>query len=87
MRLLRTIWRWFDDLTGASKTAGWIVTHPVPRTKKSGWFYVFGSATLFVFLVQVATGIALSSSYVTGSGQAYESLRFISSTTVGKKSR
>lgn len=83
MRLLRRIWRWFDDLTGASKTVGWIVTHPVPRTKKIGWFYVFGSATLFVFLVQVATGIALSSSYVAGSGQAYDSLRFISSTRVG----
>ena len=83
MRWLKKIWRWFDDLTGASKTAGWIVTHPVPRTKKVGWFYVFGSATLIVFLVQVATGIALSSSYVTGSGQAYDSLRFISSTRVG----
>lgn len=83
MRWLKRIWRWFDDLTGASKTAGWIVTHPVPRTKKIGWFYVFGSATLFVFLVQVFTGIALSSSYVTGSGQAYDSLRFITSNPVG----
>jgi ubiquinol-cytochrome c reductase cytochrome b subunit len=83
MRWLKKIWQWFDEVTGASKTAGWIVTHPVPRTKKIGWAYVFGSATLFVFLVQVFTGIALSSSYVTGSGQAYDSLRFITSDRVG----
>lgn len=83
MGWLKKIWQWFDEVTGASKTAGWIVTHPVPRTKKIGWAYVFGSATLFVFLVQVFTGIALSSSYVTGSGQAYDSLRFITSDRVG----
>lgn len=84
MRWLKKIWRWFDDITGASKTAGWIVTHPVPHTKKIGWFYVFGSATLIVFLMQVFTGIALSSSYVTGSGQAYDSLRFITMNPIGR---
>ncbi len=84
MRWLKKIWGWFDDITGASKTAGWIVTHPVPHTKKIGWLYVFGSATLFVFLMQVFTGIALSSSYVTGSGQAYDSLRFITMNPIGR---
>jgi ubiquinol-cytochrome c reductase cytochrome b subunit len=84
MKPLKKLWRWFDDITGASKTAGWIVTHPVPRTKKIGWLYVFGSATLFVFLLQVFTGIALSSSYVTGSGQAYDSLRFITQNPIGR---
>jgi len=84
MRWLKQIWRWFDDLTGASKTAGWILAHPVPRTKKIGWFYVLGSATLFVFLLQVVTGIALASAYVTGSGQAYDSLRFITMNPVGR---
>lgn len=84
MRWPHKIWNWFDDLTGASKTAGWIMRHPVPRTKKIGWFYVFGSATLFVFLVQVVTGIALSSAYVTSSGQAYSSLHFITLNSVGR---
>jgi len=45
---------------------------------------VFGSATLIAFLVQVVTGIALSSAYVTGSGQAYDSLRFITSSPIGR---
>lgn len=84
MRVFKAIWHWFDDLTGVSKTLGWIVSHPVPRARKSRWFYVFGSGTLFVFMVQVFTGIALSSAYVTGSGQAYDSLRFINSIPLGR---
>lgn len=59
------------------------LTHPVSEARKSRWFYVLGGATLAAFLVQVVTGIALSSSYVTGSGQAYDSLRFITGAPLG----
>ncbi len=83
MRSLKRLWAWFDDITGTSKALGPPLTHPVPNARKSRWFYVLGSATLAAFLVQVVTGIALSSSYVTGAGQAYDSLRFISGTSLG----
>ena len=84
MRILKQIWRWFDDLTGFSQSLGPIMSHPVPQARRTRWFYVFGSATLIAFLVQVVTGIALSSAYVTGSGQAYDSLRFITSSPIGR---
>lgn len=75
MNLLRRAWRWFDDRSGFSVLVKPIADHPVPRG--SGWSYVFGSATLVAFLVQVVTGIALATSYVTSTGQAYDSLQFI----------
>lgn len=73
-QLLLKIWQWFDDRSGVSKMLGPIVKHPVPPT---GWMYVFGSATLFAFAIQVLTGIALATGYVSSAGQAYESLKWI----------
>ncbi len=84
MRILRSIWRWIDDTTGVSATAGWVMAHPVPPMPRAGWLYVFGSATLVAFLIQIVTGIALASAYVTSSGDAYESLRFITAQPIGR---
>ena len=84
MRILRQVWRWFDDITGVSAWLVPLAKHPVPPARKSAWFYVFGSATLFCFIVQVVTGTALASAYVTSSGEAYESLQFITSSPVGR---
>src|SRR5262245_14428529 len=81
MVLLRRIWQWFDDRTGTSKLVGPMLTHPVPRGAK--WSYVFGSATLFAFIVQVVTGIALATAYVTSTGDAYASLQFITNDPFG----
>ncbi|HEX3743603.1 MAG TPA: cytochrome b N-terminal domain-containing protein [Bryobacteraceae bacterium] len=78
MRILRTVWEWFDARTDASKMIGPIAKHPVPRN--TGWMYVFGSATLFAFLIQVVTGIALATAYVSSAGQAFQSLSWITNT-------
>lgn len=83
MRLLSRIWEWIDDLTGASAALSEPLYHPVPRARKTRWFYVFGSATLAVFLLQVVTGIALASGYVTSTGSAYDSLQFITAHRLG----
>lgn len=83
MRLLSRIWEWIDDLTGASAALSEPLYHPVPRARKTRWFYVFGSATLAVFLLQVVTGIALASGYVTSTRSAYDSLQFITAHRLG----
>jgi ubiquinol-cytochrome c reductase cytochrome b subunit len=75
------MWQWFDDRTGTTKLIGPTLSHPVPRGAK--WSYVFGSATLFAFMVQVVTGIALATAYVTSTGDAYASLQFITHDTFG----
>jgi ubiquinol-cytochrome c reductase cytochrome b subunit len=75
METLKRAWKWFDDRTGTSGFIGPILKHPVPPG--TDWWYVFGSATLFAFILQVVTGIALAASYVSSADQAYQSLQFI----------
>jgi ubiquinol-cytochrome c reductase cytochrome b subunit len=75
VRALRRVWEWIDDRTGLSELIGPMAKHLVPPGAR--WWYVFGSATLFAFLVQVATGVGLAAAYVPSAGQAYESLKFI----------
>jgi ubiquinol-cytochrome c reductase cytochrome b subunit len=72
---LRELASWFDDRLGLSRFLGPVLKHHVPSDAK--WWYVFGSATLAAFLVQVLTGVTLAFSYVPSAGQAYESLKFI----------
>ncbi|MGE5446058.1 MAG: cytochrome b N-terminal domain-containing protein [Ignavibacteriales bacterium] len=75
MKILKNAWQWFDDRTGISSLVGPIARHPVPPG--TGWWYVFGSATLIAFVIQVTTGIALALMYVPSSSQAYDTLQFI----------
>src|SRR4051812_39429548 len=78
--MLRRLWQAFDDRMGLSSTIVPIVTHPVPPG--TGWMYVFGSATLFAFMLQVATGIALATVYIPATGNAYQTLQFITDRAV-----
>jgi ubiquinol-cytochrome c reductase cytochrome b subunit len=84
MQFLKRTWLWFDDITGLSALIVPVMEHPVPKARKSAWFYVLGSATLFAFLIQVVTGIALATGYVPSSGDAYNTLVFITGTPFGR---
>src|ERR1700689_557609 len=50
--------------------------HPVPRQTAS-WAYVFGSAALTVFGLQLVTGILLALLYVPSAGEAWTSLQIL----------
>lgn len=71
----KAVWKWLDDRLGIEELIGPPLKHLVPIDAK--WWYVFGSATMLAFIVQVVTGVALSFSYISSSSQAYETLVFI----------
>jgi ubiquinol-cytochrome c reductase cytochrome b subunit len=72
---LRAAWRFIDDRTGASHVVGPVMKHIVPADAR--WWYVFGSAALCCFIMQVLTGIGLALAYVPSGGDAFQSLRYI----------
>jgi ubiquinol-cytochrome c reductase cytochrome b subunit len=80
---LRALWKrlgnWFDARVGFSNTLLPMMRHPVPREIDGpmGWWYVFGSASLTLFLIQILTGIGLALVYVPAADKAYESLLFL----------
>jgi ubiquinol-cytochrome c reductase cytochrome b subunit len=74
MTIIKRVWNWLDVRTGASAIEP-IAKHPVPSG--TTWAYVFGSGTLFAFLLQVVTGITLLTTYVSSAEGAYQSLQYI----------
>jgi ubiquinol-cytochrome c reductase cytochrome b subunit len=74
-RLLQKTWAHLDDRLGITAMLGPLMRHPVPRGAR--WWYVFGSATLCAFVIQVASGVTLAFSYIASSSQAYDTLLFI----------
>ncbi len=74
MRLIRRIGEWFDLRLQLAEPIRDVAEHPVPRNTAS-WFYVFGSAALTVFCLQVVTGVLLALVYVPSAAEAWSSLQ------------
>ncbi|HWB93893.1 MAG TPA: cytochrome bc complex cytochrome b subunit [Puia sp.] len=77
MSRIKKLANWIEERTGWISAVRNLARHPVPPGAK--WAYVFGSCTLFLFILQVVTGIALSLQYQPASSDAYRSLQFITS--------
>jgi ubiquinol-cytochrome c reductase cytochrome b subunit len=73
-RRLRAIADWLDARTGLISAIGATARHRVPRSAAS-WWYVFGSATLVAFILQVITGICLAAVYAPSANDAWASLQ------------
>jgi ubiquinol-cytochrome c reductase cytochrome b subunit len=74
MRMIAKVGKWFDQRLQLAAPIREAVEHPIPRSTAS-WWYVFGSAALTVFLLQVVTGILLALIYVPSAGEAWSSLQ------------
>jgi ubiquinol-cytochrome c reductase cytochrome b subunit len=67
---------WFDARLQLGRTIRETMAHPVPRETAS-WAYVFGSAALTVFALQLVTGILLALVYVPSAAEAWNSLNLL----------
>src|SRR5580765_8324269 len=76
MRVITKIGEWFDHRLQLAAPIREVAEHPVPRNTAS-WFYVFGSAALTVFFLQLVTGILLALIYVPSAGEAWSSLQIL----------
>jgi ubiquinol-cytochrome c reductase cytochrome b subunit len=74
MRLIRSLAEWFDFRLKVGEPIQATLKHPVPR-RSASWAYVFGSASLTAFMLQVVTGICLAFVYVPSAGEAWNSLQ------------
>jgi len=68
------IGEWFDRRLQLATPIREAAEHPVPRSTAS-WFYVFGSAALVMFVLQIVTGILLALSYVPSAAEAWSTLQ------------
>ncbi|HSE93074.1 MAG TPA: cytochrome b N-terminal domain-containing protein [Methylomirabilota bacterium] len=70
------VWRWLDERVGLSEIQRLAKKKEVPDHRHSLWYY-FGGMALFLFVVQVGTGILLLFYYRPSAEEAYESIQFL----------
>lgn len=70
------LYNWVDDRLHVTKLFESTAGHHVPQSAGS-WFYVFGSATLICFIIQVLTGTLLAFVYVPSADEAYTTLEYL----------
>jgi ubiquinol-cytochrome c reductase cytochrome b subunit len=85
-RWLSAAGNWFDARLRLRATLGPMMEHPIPRGAAGpmGWWYIFGSASMTLLLLQILTGIGLALVYVPSADRAYDSLLYLNyETTLG----
>ena len=65
---------WLDERLGLTTVYNTVLDRKVPKVN---WWYTLGSATLFLFILQAATGIFLTVYYVPSPDHAYSSINYI----------
>lgn len=72
---------WFDERTGVKEIMHKVLHEPIPGGAR--FAYVFGSGLLFIFLLQVVTGISLALYYTPTAETAHTSVDYITKQVAG----
>ena len=75
---LKKIYSWVDERVKLEDLVRFMGKKYVPLHRHSVWYY-FGGVSLFLFIIQVATGILLLLYYKSGEELAFESIQFLMS--------
>ena len=70
------LWTWLDERVGLAELEKLVKKKEVPVHRHTVWYYL-GGMTLFLFMIQVATGILLLFYYRPSAEEAYESVQFL----------
>lgn len=70
------IWSWLDERLDLSAVAAMAKKKDVPIHRHSFWYYL-GGLSLFLFSIQVVTGVLLLFYYRPSAGEAFESIQFL----------
>jgi ubiquinol-cytochrome c reductase cytochrome b subunit len=69
------LYQWLDSRLKLTPVEDSLLNEPIPGG--ASWIYVFGSATLFLFILQAITGMFLAIYYAPTPDHAYDSVQFI----------
>ncbi len=69
------IYAWLDSRLNLKSVQKTLLDEPIPGG--ASWIYVFGSATLFLFILQAVTGMFLAIYYAPTPDHAYDSVQYI----------
>ncbi|MEK6247870.1 MAG: hypothetical protein N2C12_06800, partial [Planctomycetales bacterium] len=72
---MKQLFNWLDDRTGYRRLVNEALYENIPGGSR--WRYVFGSTLMFVFSVQIITGIFLWMCYSPSTQTAWESVYYV----------
>ena len=72
--MVSRVGEWLDERLGLTGIYNTVFDRNVPKVN---WWFTLGSASLFLFTLQVVTGIFLTVYYVPSPDHAYDSIQFI----------
>ncbi len=81
----RSLLHWLESRLRVGDALMPMMKHPIPAGAAGpmGWWYVFGSASMTLLFLQIATGIGLALIYVPAADKAYESLEYLNYVAFG----
>jgi len=71
---MKNILSWLDERLGLTTIYTTVLDRKVPKVN---WWFTLGSASLFIFFMQMITGIFLTVYYVPSPNYAYDSIQYI----------